>query len=60
MAPRKIVTDQLRSHQAAKAEISELAQVRARLHPSRRENTSDACVAFAILPLRRLLLRVSV
>jgi putative transposase len=60
--PRKIVTDQLRSYQAAKTEIPELASVKhvfvkaaARLNKGLktvtgpRVNASGACVAFATL-----------
>jgi putative transposase len=59
--PRKIVTDQLRSYPAAKAEIAELANVKymfvkaaARLnnraensHQPTRDRERGACVAFA-------------
>ncbi|MDR6207944.1 transposase-like protein [Paraburkholderia graminis] len=70
---RKIVTDQVRSYPAAKAEIPELAHVRhVFVEPargsitgrktviSRRANASDACAASAILNAHRLLHRASV
>ncbi|GAB7540509.1 hypothetical protein CS8_001700 [Cupriavidus sp. 8B] len=74
LAPRKIVTDQLRSYPVAKADAPELANVKhvfvkaaspastiaPRTAISQPENARGACVGFATANVRKLSFRASV
>jgi putative transposase len=60
-APKKIVTDQLRSYQAAKAEIQELANVKhVFVKACARVNASAGCEVFACPNARSHSCRASV